>query len=236
MQEFVTILRDLALLDGKPYSSMGAFLDILLVANKNNGEFCMSERKLMDRWGWSRRRVRSFIECLSERTIIEPKSNQNRTIVWLVNSMVFGKLRTKNEPKSNQEPYQKPATELAAVRTEKQEVYARIINYLNNRCGVAFKVTNTETIKFIQERLDEGFAEEDFYTVIDKKANEWIGTKWEQYLRPCTLFRKDKFENYLNQNIVKPKGKTEQMLEDHYKMMAEWRMEMEEKENDIQGI
>lgn len=150
--------------------------------------------------------------------------------------MVFGKLRTKNEPKANQEPYQKPATELAAVRTEKQEVYARIINYLNNRCGVAFKVTNTETIKFIQERLDEGFAEEDFYTVIDKKANEWIGTKWEQYLRPCTLFRKDKFENYLNQNIVKPKGKTEQMLEDHYKMMAEWRMEMEEKENDIQGI
>ena len=44
-------------------------------------------------------------------------------------------------------------------------------------------------------------SEEDFYTVIDKKANEWIGTKWEQYLRPYTLFRKDKFETYLNQRI-----------------------------------
>ena len=53
-------------------------------------------------------------------------------------------------------------------------------------------------------RLEEKFTEEDFYTVIDKKCNEWLGTEMERYLRPQTLFG-TKFESYLNQNIVKKK-------------------------------
>lgn len=200
MQEFITALRDFALMDGKPYSRPSAFLDIILVANKNNGEVHMSERKLMERWGWSRRNVRSFIEYLEERAIIVPKTNQKRTRVLIVNSMFLDVLRTKNEPKTNQ----KRTNELIVDNTKNFEVFKRIIDYLNNRCGVDYSPRNEDTIRFIQERLDDGFSEEDFYTVINKKANEWIGTKWEQYLRPYTLFRKDKFENYLNQRVFNP--------------------------------
>ncbi len=38
---------------------------------------------------------------------------------------------------------------------------------------------------------------------IDKKVYEWLGNqKWENYLRPETLFG-NKFESYLNQSLVK---------------------------------
>ena len=55
--------------------------------------------------------------------------------------------------------------------------------------------------------MEEKFTEEDFYTVIDKKCNEWLGTEMERYLRPQTLFG-TKFESYLNQNIVKDEKHT----------------------------
>ena len=41
---------------------------------------------------------------------------------------------------------------------------------------------------------------EDFKTVIDKKSREWIGTEFEKFLRPETLFG-TKFEGYLNSRI-----------------------------------
>ena len=49
--------------------------------------------------------------------------------------------------------------------------------------------------------MNEGFKEEDFYTVIDKKSAEWLSdSKMSKYLRPETLFG-TKFEAYLNQQI-----------------------------------
>ena len=46
---------------------------------------------------------------------------------------------------------------------------------------------------------------DDFIAVIDKKTAEWMGTKWEKFLRPETLFG-PKFESYLNQNATKKGG------------------------------
>ena len=77
-----------------------------------------------------------------------------------------------------------------------------IINYLNSKVGVMYKVSNTKTINLVRARLKEGFTIEDFKTVIDKKVRSWKGTSFEQYLTPFTLFG-DKFEVYLNQNILK---------------------------------
>lgn len=88
--------------------------------------------------------------------------------------------------------------------------------------------------KYINARLNEGYTVDDFYEVIDKKYDEWQGTEMEKYLRPETLFG-NKFESYLNQNIVKSKGQTAQMLEQHYSMVDDWvrRKEMEAENNDI---
>ena len=69
-------------------------------------------------------------------------------------------------------------------------------------CGTNYRHNTESSRKDIRARLNEGYKEDDFYIVIDKKAKEWIGTEQEKYLRPMTLFG-TKFESYLNQTIVK---------------------------------
>lgn len=90
-------------------------------------------------------------------------------------------------------------------RAQKTETYKRIIDFLNEKAGTNFRATSETTQKSINARLNEGFTVEDFETVIAKKCAEWVGTEWEKFLRPSTLFG-TKFEGYLNEKINKGKG------------------------------
>jgi len=76
---------------------------------------------------------------------------------------------------------------------------------LNSKAGKNYRALNKTTQSHINARLSEGFTVEDFKTVIDKKCTEWIGTDFEQYLRPVTLFG-TKFEAYLNAPAIKRKN------------------------------
>ena len=86
-----------------------------------------------------------------------------------------------------------------------EEIYTRIIAYLNNKAGTKFRANTSSTIAKIKSRLDENYTEQDFYTVIDKKCAEWMGTEQERYLRPETLFG-GKFEGYLNEKVTKKRN------------------------------
>ena len=81
----------------------------------------------------------------------------------------------------------------------------QIVEYLNEKADVSYKYTTKKTQEAIRARLAEGNKLEDFKTVIDKKCAEWIGTEFEQYLRPSTLFG-TKFESYLNAKVVTKKN------------------------------
>lgn len=200
LQEFVAIPTYLIEeLKDKPYSKIEAYIDILNMADESGGEFETTRRTLENRWGWSGRRVNSFLSELEERTIIDPRTNQKRTKIKPINTGFCDSKRTKNEPRTNQKRTKKI--------NEDVEIYKRIIDYLNSRCGTRYTEKNKQTKESIHARLGEKFTEEDFYTVIDKKCNEWIGTEMERYLRPQTLFG-TKFESYLNQNIVKDEKHT----------------------------
>lgn len=87
--------------------------------------------------------------------------------------------------------------------------YISIVEYLNQRAGTRYKATSAKTKAAIHARFQEGFVEEDFRCVIDKKCAEWIGTEWEKFLRPETLFG-TKFEGYLNAKAAKGKQQTEE--------------------------
>lgn len=92
------------------------------------------------------------------------------------------------------------------------DIIKDIIDYLNNKTNSKFKYTTKTTKEKIIARLNEGYVLDDFIDVIDKKHKEWVGTEWEKFLCPETLFG-TKFEKYLNQkeNIKqeKPKFKEE---------------------------
>lgn len=80
--------------------------------------------------------------------------------------------------------------------------YKEIIDYLNLKINSNYKYTSQKTKDLIKARINNGFTIEDFKKVIDKKSQEWLGTDFEKFLRPETLFG-NKFEGYLNQKIKK---------------------------------
>lgn len=78
-----------------------------------------------------------------------------------------------------------------------EKEYISIVEYLNEKAGTKYRAKAEKTKRLIHARLAEGFTADDFKTVIDKKCTEWMGTEWEKFLRPETLFG-TKFESYLN--------------------------------------
>ena len=98
------------------------------------------------------------------------------------------------------------------------EVAKAVISYLNQKAGTNYKASSKETKKLIGARLNDGFKEADFYTVIDNKVEEWgkppkAGAKdMRPFIRPVTLFG-TKFEAYLNQRRVSNDGEHERIGE-----------------------
>lgn len=83
-----------------------------------------------------------------------------------------------------------------------KEIYISIVEHLNQKAGTSYKASTKKTQTCIHARLSEGFTLDDFKTVIDKKCAEWLGTEWEKFLRPETLFG-TKFESYLNAKVTR---------------------------------
>lgn len=89
--------------------------------------------------------------------------------------------------------------------TNQNQLIKDIIDYLNIKTNSKFKDTTKSTRQKINARLNEGYTLDDFIDVINKKYDEWVGTDFEQYLCPETLFG-TKFEKYLNQKATKSSG------------------------------
>lgn len=106
--------------------------------------------------------------------------------------------------------------------THKEEI-REIVSYLNEKIGSRYRPGTEVTKKHINARLNEGFTVDDCKTVIDIKADEWLGNKdMKKYLRPQTLFGTN-FESYLNQQTPSEKEKVEESAADdeEYKAFME---------------
>jgi len=74
----------------------------------------------------------------------------------------------------------------------------KVLDYLNEKAGKHFQSTK-ENIGFINARL-ETYSVEQLFHVVDVKVDEWLDDpKWDTYLRPSTLFNREKCETYVNQ-------------------------------------
>ena len=98
------------------------------------------------------------------------------------------------------------------------KVAKAVIDYLNKQAGTNYKASSEKTKSLVKARMQEGFVEADFYTVIDNKVAEWgkppkAGEKdMRPFIRPVTLFG-TKFEAYLNQRRVSNDGEHERIGE-----------------------
>ena len=89
-------------------------------------------------------------------------------------------------------------TTLSKKKENNNNIYSLVIDYLNKKASTNYRASTKNTQSFINARVSEGYTIEDFKKVIDSKSREWLGTDFEKYLRPATLFG-TKFENYLNE-------------------------------------
>lgn len=83
-------------------------------------------------------------------------------------------------------------------------IYSLVIDKLNILANKSYKSYSKKTQQLIKARVNEGYALEDFYKVIENKVCTWKDDpKMDQYLRPATLFG-TKFESYLNEKLKNP--------------------------------
>lgn len=126
------------------------------------------------------------------------------TLKITIKGQLFGNNRAnKNEElqqvdsTNGQQRGNKGAT-LSKNKEKDNNIYSSIIDYLNVKADTKYRVSTKNTQTLIKSRMKEGYTIEDFKAVIDNKTKEWMGTDFEKYLRPTTLFS-PKFENYLNE-------------------------------------
>jgi uncharacterized phage protein (TIGR02220 family) len=125
---------------------------------------------------------------------------------------VISGLANETQTKANQEPLtnnHKPIvttlSDKSDVRPPKvdfQEPAKRVIDFLNLKTGKAYR-HQPVNIDMIAARLREGASEQDCKSVIARKVRDWQNDdKMRQYLRPATLFNREKFANYVGELVA----------------------------------
>lgn len=106
MSGWIKIHRDILyheIWSDKPFSKGQAWIDLILLANHSDnkcmvgnkveeikrGSFITSELKLMDRWGWGRKKVQLFLKFLESESMIVRSTNNKRTAITIVNYEVY---------------------------------------------------------------------------------------------------------------------------------------------------
>ena len=83
-----------------------------------------------------------------------------------------------------------------------KSICQEVITYLNQVTNKNFNKNTASHHKYIKARLKEGYELKDFKHVVNVMAATWMGTDYERYLQPQTLFG-NKFDSYLNRSIPK---------------------------------
>jgi hypothetical protein len=104
----------------EPFTRGQAWVDLLLLANHKDGfirirgikipvlrgQVGWSERKLGDRWKWSRGKVKRFISELQNEKQIDPQKNNETSIITIVNYDLYQENRPQNEPQNERQEEQ----------------------------------------------------------------------------------------------------------------------------------
>lgn len=138
----------------KPFDKCRAFIDLLLLANHSekkinfggkptpvkSGQYLTSIEKLSDRWGWSRNKVKRFLDVLENDNMIITERTNRRTSITIVNYCIYQGLEFQDEP--THEPSVEPTIEptdgqetnqLVNQQTNHKQEYKNIKNDKNDK-------------------------------------------------------------------------------------------------------
>jgi DNA replication protein DnaD len=147
------------------YDYAGNYTDRQVLIDKTpimveKGSFITSELKLMDRWGWSKSKVRRFLDLLQNEQMIVKKTYHKKTTIKLVNYSVYNESQTTERPqKDHRKTIREPSKDTTNNITNKQlnkDVYSAQTK------KIGFK-------DFKQSELDD--MEEMFLREVNRKVN-----------------------------------------------------------------
>jgi hypothetical protein len=225
--------------DDKPFSKGQAFIDMLLLSNhKDNkflfgnsfievkrGSFITSELKLMERWGWSKSKVRAFLNVLEKDSMIVKKSDRKKTTITIVNYSVYQDLQTtekpiKNHRKTTKEPLKDTNNNDKTMINNEEQYFMGVENANYKKSHKFVEPTLEEVQQYVKEKGFNVNAEQfiDYY-----KARGWELSKgrkikdWKACVR--TWSRNNKLDTGTVNN--KQTSKAAELAE-FYNMAADW--------------
>lgn len=113
-------IRDHWVWEAKPYDKARAWIDLIMIANHEKktilfdgrlmtierGQHMTSLKTLAARWGWTRSKVKRFLDVLKSEQMINTKRNRNGTLITIVNYGIYqdsrNTKRNTDEKKSKQ--------------------------------------------------------------------------------------------------------------------------------------
>jgi len=112
-----------------------------------------------------------------------------------------------NSYQNGNNPLPKQYPQKTTTKDNTKDMSELVLKTLNEKAKKQYKPTKTN-LAFITSRLKEGFTIEDCFRVIDNKVAQWLNDdKFNQYLRPSTLFNAEKFSQYSGESpMQKRKG------------------------------
>lgn len=180
--------------EDKPFAYGQAWIDMLMMANHSDkkvlidktpievskGEFITSELKLMDRWGWSKSKVRRFLELLQNDGMIVKKTDRKKTTINIVNYSIYNTFETTERPqkdhrKTTKRP-QKDTTNNITIKQLNKNIkntygeYAHVKLTDDELAKLKAQHDNVdELIKFLDEYIEEkGYKSKSHYLAIKR--------------------------------------------------------------------
>lgn len=107
---------------------------------------------------------------------------------------------------------------------------AEVVEVLTHFNKVAKRQYSTDKInelslRLITQRLKEGHSVDTLKSIIDLKCKEWINdSRMNKYLRPATLFNKEKFYTYLDELPTKSSNRSSEVQDILRKLTTEFGM------------
>ncbi|MDO5561223.1 MAG: hypothetical protein Q4G02_00380 [bacterium] len=126
---WIKLYRQLLLSDlwqDKPFARGQAWVDLLLLYDKNANRLQISQRELSRRWGWSLTKVRNFLAELQEHQDLELMQEQKKTTLLLAKYRFFQEIAYTKKSLASAVNWQKP--EALKNKQEKEKNSALISN------------------------------------------------------------------------------------------------------------
>ena len=189
------------------------------------GQTWTSTASLAEQTKLTVKQVRRALDNLKSTGEITCKGQRNGTLITVENYAVYqflenekgkqkaNKGQTEGKPRANEGQHLNKDNKENKDNNIFSDVCNRIVQHLNQKTGSSFKPTAKYIQEHIRARLNDGYTEADFIRVIDNQTAKWMGTEYEQYLTPDTLFRPSKFDKYLNAPMATVKQQQREQAE-----------------------